>query len=183
MSIVPHPSHLGFFVGRPSHGCLCGRPSSCLPISFAVNSVFCWGPMRYRREPQNGKFFSLAKGWSRRLPPRNLFSVRMDKRQLIGHCHMCHVHRLFVCVVYIYIHIYTFIYIYIWMQVSNTCIRYAFVYIHMHSHAYGCIHAHPSCICLYSYDMHPYGYVMHQFGHIWGSSARKTVLHKHDKID
>ena len=61
ISILSHPCHLGFFVGRPPHGCLCCRRSSCLPISLAANSEFCWGPMSYRREAEYARFFCLAK--------------------------------------------------------------------------------------------------------------------------
>ena len=64
------PSPFGLICRAPPHGCLCGRPSVCLPIPF------CLGPMRYRRETENVSFFSLARWWSSRPPPRNLFSVR-----------------------------------------------------------------------------------------------------------
>ena len=63
----PTNPHLGFFVGRPPHGCPCGRPQSRLPFP---SLIFCGGPMRYRGDTQNVRFSSLAKWWSRRPAPR-----------------------------------------------------------------------------------------------------------------
>ena len=55
-----HP-HLGFFVGRPPHRCLGGRPSSCLPIPFAANSVTDSLPFLAKQELSN---FPICLSWA-----------------------------------------------------------------------------------------------------------------------
>ena len=68
-------------------------------VCYSRSPIFCWGPMRYRREATNVWFFSLVKWWSRRPPSLNLFSVWMDKRQLIGHSH---VYNIYTVCIFIY---------------------------------------------------------------------------------
>ena len=117
ISILSHPCHLGFFVGRPPPWVPL-LSAFILPPNVSGSQLrVLLGPDELQTRSRICKVFLLGQVVVQEASPLEFFFGAYARRQLIGHCH-------------IYIYIYIFIYIYI-------CIswyRYIYIYIHIYTY-------------------------------------------------